>query len=64
MLVLRRAIGEMISIGDNITLRVLEVKDNNVRFGITAPVEANVHRAEVHYKLSRRRVLRPPQVCD
>lgn len=64
MLVLSRALGEMISIGDTITVRVLEVKDNSVRFGIEAPTEVNVHRTEVYYKIRRRQVQGPPCVSD
>jgi carbon storage regulator len=37
MLVLTRGIGELILIGDNIELRVLDVRTDRVRIGITAP---------------------------
>jgi carbon storage regulator len=48
MLVLSRVVGELISIGDNVSVRVLSVNGNNVRFGIEAPKEIEVHRAEVY----------------
>lgn len=37
MLVLSRVVGELISIGDDITLRVLSVNGSSVRFGVEAP---------------------------
>jgi len=56
MLVLSRAVGEIISIGDQITLRILEVNGTQVKLGVEAPVGVNVHRAEVYQKiLSRQR---------
>ena len=51
MLVLSRVVGEMISIGDTISLRVVAVNGNNVRFGIEAPKSVTVHRAEVHKRI-------------
>ncbi len=51
MLVLSRAVGELISIGDHITLRILEVNNLQVKLGVEAPVEVNVHRAEVYQKI-------------
>ena len=47
MLVLSRVVGEMISIGDNISVRILAVNGGSVRFGVEAPQNVNVHRAEV-----------------
>lgn len=54
MLVLSRVVGEMISIGDNITLRVLAVNGSSVRFGVEAPQQVNVHRAEVYQRIQRK----------
>jgi carbon storage regulator len=51
MLVLSRVVGELISIGDNISVRVVAVDGNNVRFGVEAPREVNVHRAEVYDRI-------------
>ncbi|MCX7079331.1 MAG: carbon storage regulator CsrA [Pseudomonas sp.] len=48
MLVLSRVVGELISIDDTISIRILSVNGNNVRFGIEAPKEVEVHRAEVY----------------
>ena len=54
MLVLSRAIGEVISIGDDIAVHILEVNGAHVKFGIQAPVDVNVHRAEVYQKILER----------
>lgn len=48
MLVLSRKIGEVIIIGDNIKVRVLEVRGDKARLGIEAPAEVRVHREEVY----------------
>lgn len=55
MLVLSRAVGEIISIGDHITLRVLEINGPHVKFGVQAPAGVNVHREEVYQKILSRR---------
>ncbi len=46
-LILTRRIGESLVIGDNVTVRVLSVKGNQVRLGIDAPREVAVHREEI-----------------
>ena len=47
MLVLTRKTDQEIVIADNIRVKVLEVRGNQVRLGIVAPKEISVHRAEV-----------------
>ncbi|APV38415.1 carbon storage regulator [Pseudomonas frederiksbergensis] len=51
MLVLSRVVGELISIGDNISVRVLAVNGGSVRFGVEAPQNVNVHRSEVYDRI-------------
>ncbi|MGL6242497.1 carbon storage regulator CsrA [Pseudomonas sp.] len=51
MLVLSRVVGEMISIGDNISVRIIAVNGGSVRFGVEAPQNVNVHRAEVYDRI-------------
>ncbi|MCD6044897.1 MAG: carbon storage regulator [Gammaproteobacteria bacterium] len=50
MLILTRRIGESIVIGDNIIIRVLDVK-GQVKLGIEAPREIEVHREEIYAKI-------------
>lgn len=53
MLVLSRKLNESIMIGDEIEVRVLEIRDNFVKLGIKAPRDVSVHRQEVHEEISR-----------
>ena len=48
MLVLTRREDESIIIGDDIEVKLLDIKDNQVKVGIIAPREIAVHRKEVY----------------
>lgn len=50
MLILTRKIGEVIRIGDNIEISVVDVRGKQVRLGITAPKEVKVLREELKEK--------------
>ena len=52
VLVLTRRIGESLVIGDEIVLRVLDVKGDVVRLGVDAPRHVKVHRQEVYDAVS------------
>ncbi|MCW8276769.1 carbon storage regulator CsrA [Pseudomonas sp. PCH199] len=54
MLVLSRVVGELISIGDTISIRVVGVNGNTVRFGVEAPRSVNVHRSEIYERIQRK----------
>jgi carbon storage regulator len=51
MLVLTRRAGESIIIGDEIELKVLKIRGNQVHLGIEAPRDAAVHRREVWMRI-------------
>lgn len=51
MLVLTRRAGESIIIGDDIELKVLKIRGNQVHLGIEAPKGAPVHRREVWMRI-------------
>ncbi len=52
MLILTRKSGEGIRIGDSISLKVIEIRGNQVRLGVEAPKNISVHREEI-YELIR-----------
>ncbi|VVO24444.1 carbon storage regulator CsrA [Pseudomonas fluorescens] len=51
MLILTRKPGEVIRIGDNISITVLVVSGQQVRLGIEAPAEVEVHREEIYQRI-------------
>ncbi|MFJ4456850.1 carbon storage regulator CsrA [Pseudomonas sp. NPDC089392] len=51
MLVIGREVGEIIVIGDDIRIMVVEARDGVVRFGVDAPRKVPVHRAEVYKRI-------------
>jgi carbon storage regulator len=52
MLILTRRIGETVRIGDDIGVKIVEVKKGPVRLGIEAPRET-VHREEIYRRIKR-----------
>ena len=51
VLVLSRKRHEKITIGDDITIAIVEIRGDKVRIGIEAPADIPVHREEVHRKI-------------
>ncbi|MBP5966799.1 carbon storage regulator CsrA [Pseudomonas iridis] len=51
MLILTRKPGETIRINDDISVTVLGVSGQQVRLGITAPAEVEVHREEIYQRI-------------
>ena len=51
MLILTRKVGETLMIGDDISVTVLGVKGNQVRIGVNAPRDVNVHRKEIYDRI-------------
>jgi carbon storage regulator len=47
MLVLTRRPGEVVVVGGNIRLTVVEIRGNQVRLGLAAPAEIPIRRAEL-----------------
>ena len=70
MLVLRRRVGESISIAGDIEIEIIEISRSRVKLGVTAPRTVAVMRKEVlraaedNQKASRLAAAVPPQVIE
>ena len=53
MLVLTRKLGDGIVIGDDITIKIIEIKGGAIRIGIDAPKECKIYRQEVFDRISQ-----------
>jgi carbon storage regulator len=54
MLVLSRKKGESVFVGDDIRVKVLEVRGDRVKLGLDGPPELPIHREEVYRALGSR----------
>jgi carbon storage regulator len=57
VLILTRKIGEIVTIGDDIKIQVVDVKGRQVRLGIQAPAEWSVHREEVFLRIQEQNLV-------
>lgn len=55
MLILSRRPGETIVIGDEIRITVQSVNGNQVRIGVSAPVDIPVNREEIYVRILEER---------
>ncbi|MBM7606241.1 carbon storage regulator [Metabacillus crassostreae] len=51
MLVLARKQGESIQIGENIEITILSIQGDQIKLGIKAPKEIEVHRKEIYLSI-------------
>jgi carbon storage regulator len=51
MLILGRREGESIIIGDDVKVTITKIEGNQVKIGIEAPREIEVHREEVYQRI-------------
>ncbi len=51
MLILTRRPGETLTIGDDITVTVLGIKGRQIRLGVNAPKDVEVHREEIYRRV-------------
>ncbi len=56
MLVLSRRIDESIMIGENIEVKVIDIKGETIKLGIQAPRSVPVHRKEIYEEIKRENV--------
>ncbi len=52
MLIFTRRIGEEIRIGNDIRVKIVDIKGKQVRLGIEAPPEVIVHREEIFLRIN------------
>lgn len=66
MLILTRKIGESIMIGDEIEVKVTQVKGGKIRLGIKAPPFIPVYRKEIYEAIQKENLAstRAPQKMD
>jgi carbon storage regulator len=53
LLILTRRVNESLAVGDEVTVTVVAVKGNQVRIGIKAPKDIQVHREEIYNRLQQ-----------
>ncbi|TGB02367.1 carbon storage regulator CsrA [Halobacillus salinus] len=51
MLILNRKADESIQIGEDIEIKVLSIEGNQVRLGVDAPSNIDVHRKEIYISI-------------
>jgi carbon storage regulator len=61
MVIISRKKNESLVIGDNITVTVIEIREDKVRLGVECPKEMSLHRKEVYEAMHRREMTSPSQ---
>ena len=55
MLILTRRIGEKLVIDENVIITIVGAKGNQIRIGIEAPRDVQVHREEIYKRILKER---------
>ena len=55
MLILTRRIGEKLIINENVTVTIMAAKGSQIRLGIEAPRDVQVHREEIFQRILNER---------
>ena len=64
MLVLSRQRNEVIKIGHNIDITIVDIRGDKVRIGISAPEHVSVHRKEVYDEIEKGKNLQVGNDCN
>ncbi|MGD0896954.1 MAG: carbon storage regulator CsrA [Thermoguttaceae bacterium] len=59
MVIISRKKNESLVIGDNITVTVIEIREDKVRLGVECPKEMSLHRKEVFDAIHRQETTSP-----
>ena len=51
LLILTRKVTEKLKVGDEVTMTIVGISGNQVRIGINAPRDVEVHRQEIYEKI-------------
>jgi len=51
MLVLTRRLNEAIQIGEDIEVKIVGIEGDQIKLGITAPREVDIHRKEIYLQI-------------
>lgn len=63
MLVLSRRREQVIAIGEDVLVTVLDIRGDKVRLGIEAPIHIPVHRKEIADAIAMERSVKPEDVA-
>jgi carbon storage regulator len=55
MLILTRRIGEVLRVGEDVSITVMGIHGNQIRLGIEAPKSVAVHREEIYSRIEAER---------
>lgn len=65
MLILTRRVGEVLRIGEEVSVTIVGLRGKQVRLGVTAPKSIAVHREEIFERIAEeRRAAAPPLVVE
>ncbi len=66
MLILSRSLDEQFRIGHDVIIKILSIKGKQVRIGVTAPDDVDVHREEIYQRIqgNEPRTLNAPNTHD
>jgi carbon storage regulator len=56
MLILTRRVTESLMIGNDVTVTIIGIKGNQVRVGVSAPKDVQVHREEIFERIQAERL--------
>jgi carbon storage regulator len=55
MLVLSRGIHQKVMVGNNVEVTVLSIECGKVKLGFKAPINVDVHREEIYWRIKRQK---------